>query len=285
MTQQVEVDVSVDRLILYVGHVNVERFQKFYDFMEYGERNGYIDKLIVYHSNDIKGYHYNLKIGEGAGAIHIGYKHNSANEREDGYNLRMECNPSKQTKNDRWFLKIFTSAFLNYEKRIKGVDIAFDISTNISNVFPISLTGRDMNIYRGTRYFGGRGEHGFMRIYDKKKELKDKQGIEIDEEKTRVEFVARFGDGITLQEFSHVELEIDKLYKVAVCDLDKVEGVVKACVIAVSSGQMDIKELSRTYRKKTKNALDSMRLLGLDDAFLSARDSIVEVIKKYTVFT
>lgn len=279
-----KVDVSIDRLILYVNHVHVERFQKFYDVMEYGERNGYIDKLIVYHSNDIKGYHYNLKVGEGAGAVHIGYKHNSANEREDGYALRMECNPSKQTKNDRWFLKMFTSAFSNYEKRIKGVDIAFDINTNISNVFPISLTGRDMNIYRGTKYFGCRGEHGFMRIYDKKKELKEKQGIEIDEERTRIEFAARFCDGFTLQELAYMELGIDKLYKVAVCDLDKLEGVVKACVIAVSSGQMDIKELSRTYRQKTKNALDSMRLLGLDDALRGARGSIVEIVKRYTVF-
>ena len=280
-----KVDVSVDRLILYVEHVPVERFQRFYDMLEFGERNGHIDKLIYYHSNDVKGYHYNVRIGQGAGAVTLGYKHNSAYEREDGYTLRMECNPAKANHNDWWFRLMFTKAFEKCRKYVKGIDIAFDIGIHISKVFPVSLTGKDLNYFRGTKYFGRRGEHGFMRIYDKKKELKEKQGIEIDEERTRIEFAARFCDGFTLQELAYMELGIDKLYKVAVCDLDKLEGVVKACVIAVSSGQMDIKELSRTYRQKTKNALDSMRLVGLDDALRSARGSIIETVKKYTVFT
>lgn len=71
----------------------------------------------------------------------------------------------------------------------------------MSNVFIASNTGRNMNVYEGTRYYGRKFEskdHAFCRNYDKKVEQKSK-GIEQEEERTRVELVYRPDEKIPLE--------------------------------------------------------------------------------------
>ncbi|GEN34892.1 hypothetical protein [Aneurinibacillus danicus] len=54
-------------------------------------------------------------------------------------------------------------------------DVAFDISCPMNQVFTASSTGRRMNLYEGTRYYGNkrqRQQAGYCRVYDKCKEQK-----------------------------------------------------------------------------------------------------------------
>lgn len=62
----------------------------------------------------------------------------------------------------------------------------------MNEVFTMSLKGRKLRPYLGTRYYNGahqRQQHGYCRVYDKKAELEAKKGKKIEGELTRMEVV------------------------------------------------------------------------------------------------
>lgn len=281
----------LDNLILYVDDVTLYQFDNFRRELEIAETYGKIPRVSFYIGTRITKYHYNLTIGQGAGAVHIGYKHNTSKENKlDGYRLRLEVNPSKKSGTAvddarEWFNAIFIQSFVNNTKLIKGIDIAYDVPVAINRLFTVSLTGRQRNINKGTIYYGERGQHGNLKIYDKKKELKEKQGIEIKEEHlTRIEYSVRLDEPMTIHFFGQFpNMGINKMYQVSELKIGETEGVVKACLIAINSGEMQIGELSRTYQNKTKKALADMGLLDLDHAYTNAKKEIIKVIQKYLI--
>jgi len=282
--------VSLDNLILYVEDVSAELFNAFRYRLEVAETYGEIPKVQFYIGKGISQYHYNLTVGQGGGAVHIGYKHNGSKERLKGYTLRLEVNPSKQLsksvqKGTERFADVFAETFMKSRKLIKGVDIAFDVPVPLKDVMPVSLTGRERSIIKGTTYFGDSGQDGRLKVYDKKKELQKKQGVQVVEEHlTRIEYSSRLEKPITINSFGKIEnLNINKLYQVSEMKIEDADPLVKACIIALNTGQMEMKELTRTYQTKTKKALAAMGLLNLDQNYNNAKKEIMEQIKSYLI--
>lgn len=279
---------SLDNLIYYVEDATTFQWDNFILQLEIAETYGQVPRVRREIGMGFSKYHHNVRIGEGAGAIHIGYKHNSSPENQDSYRLRFEVNPSKQLAVDidkarQNAVDIFLKAFIRNAKRIKGVDIAFDIPIAKERLFVASKTGRERNILKGTVYYGERGQTGHLKVYDKKKELQKRQGIEIEEEHlTRIEFSLKLEDPLTFQLFSKREnIGINDLYQVSHMDTEGATGNVKAFIIAVSSGEMQIGELSRAAQVKTKKALADMGLLDLDHAYANAHSELLKVAKKF----
>lgn len=281
-------ETTLDNLIFYVENVTAFQFDNFILELEKAETFGKVPRIRREIGIGFSKYHHNIRIGEGGGAIHIGFKHNSVRENQNSYRMRFEVNPSKQIseqheKARQCAADIFVESFSGNTKLIKGVDVAFDIPIAKEKLFVVSKTGRERNILKGTSYFGERGQNGHLKVYDKKKELEKKQRIQIEEEHlTRIEFGLRMAEPVTFHLFSKAgTIGINELYQVSVLESDKAEGVIKACIIAVSSGEMQMGELSRTYQLKTKKALADMRLLDLDDAYANAQRDIVNKIRQF----
>lgn len=279
---------TLDNLILYVENVSIFQWDSFRKQLEVAETYGRIPRVSYYIGTGISKYHYNLVIGQGGGAVHIGFKHNGSKEHREAYTLRLEVNPSKELMKgskqaQEWFREIFVQSFVSHKKTIKGVDIAYDIPVKKEELMVVSLTGRDRNVNKGTLYYGERGQHGQLKVYDKKKELKKKQGIEIEEEHlTRIEYSLRLDEPLTIQWFGALShYSINDMYKISKIDTADADPLIRAIIFAVNNNEMQLKEFSRTFQQKTKKALDRMGLVDLDGAFSSARDEILTLIKRY----
>lgn len=279
---------SLDNLILKVEGVTIFQWDSFRRQLEIAETYGRIPRVTFYIGVGISKYHYNLVIGQGAGAVHIGFKHNASKEHRESYDLRLEVNPSKTSQDasedaQGWFRELFTHSFMMNRKTIKGIDLAFDIPVQKESLMVVSMTGRDRDILKGTHYYGERGQHGRLKVYDKKKELKKKQGIEIEEKHlTRVEYSLRLDEPITIQWFAAIDnLSINKMYQVSMIGEEEIDPMVRAIIYSVNNGQQQLKEFSRTYQKKTKKALEDMGLVDLDQAYSNAHDEIIKIIKLY----
>lgn len=277
--------MHLDNLILNVKNVSFSQYEEFLERLqsqlvgiEWTE-----NLLAAYQKNKACEYHYNLRIGNGAGATYIGYQHNSEKPQGLGFTLKLETNPAKETHEQILLRDIFKDYFSNHHIVIKGGDIALDIPQPISSLLAVSLTGRVQDRHKGTLYFGTRGKHGYLKIYDKKKELLDKQLTNIPEDfLTRIEFSFRFNKPLTLGEFSATSLNMDSLYKISVMDDSEVsDPLLKACLFSYLNGHQDLKEFTRTYKNKIKKALDSMSPIKLDHTYISAQSQIVNKIINY----
>lgn len=276
--------MHLDNLILNVKNVSFSQYEGFLERLqeklvgiEWTE-----DLLASYQKNRACEYHYNLRIGNGAGATYIGYQHNSEKPSGLGFTLKLETNPAKETAEQILLRDIFKDYFSGHLIVIKGGDVALDIPQPISSILAVSLTGRVQDRHKGTLYFGTRGKHGYLKIYDKKKEVLDKQLVRISEEfLTRIEFSFRFKTPLTIDEFSATTLNMDDLYKISVMESDVSDPLMKACLFSYLNGHQDLKEFTRTYKTKIKKALDSMNPIKLDHTFTSAQSQIVNKIINY----
>lgn len=277
-----QVTCNLDNLVVYVYNVRVNGFQVFRDKLDKAEEDGKIPPMRFSIGKGYSEYHYRLNIGQGGGAISIGYKHNSVRNNEEFFTMRIEFNPSKNAEMYGGFWEIFKELFFSYEKRIKQFDLAFDVPVDIKRLFAISLTGRQRAYYKSTLYYGSPGNTGRLKIYDKKTELEENQGVTVlDEFKTRIEYTYRFEEPFTVQILSKANSAINKEYTIAVLNEEKLTGEIKAAVLGVHYGYMKMNEFTRTTKIKIKKALESMEQLDLDHAYLNAREKIVKQIASY----
>ncbi|MEC3463089.1 hypothetical protein [Bacillus thuringiensis] len=245
------------------------------------------------HGTSIRDYHRVIHIGHGEGAIFIGWKHNSANEK-DSYDMKVEFNPSKFENNELQkdgYEKVFEIVFgtlntvLKSNKRVvNGMDIAFDMERSMSDIVSYSKTGRQQDRHKGTIYYGNRNKNGYLKIYDKKKELLAKFGRLVESEfLTRIEYSWRDSDGVVIDEIrKSPPFSIDESYVFSILDLKDVRGALKACLICYSNGTMDMKEFPRRTKESIKKALEEMDHLAVDTILQDCWLSILENIKNYT---
>lgn len=104
------------------------------------------------------------------------------------YSLLMEFNPNKSDLRP-WRLLRERCAPQWSNTRL---DYALDIPFPISDVR--LLTRKVGSSYQGTYYFGTRGSSGYTRVYDKRKEILDKDRKDIGREVTRVEWESHQSD-------------------------------------------------------------------------------------------
>lgn len=280
----------LDNLILNVKQVTFNKYEAFikdlreelvtWEVLEHNQT-----PLATYTKATVREYHYNAIVGRSDGAVYIGYQHNA--EKYDvikGCSMKLEVNPSKENKEQTILTEVFKKHFEGYEIFIRGMDLAVDLETEKNSILPVSLTGRHQDRHKGTIYFGTRGKHGYLRIYDKKKELKEKQKIEITEESlTRIEFCARIKDGLTLKDLEILDWEMNDLYQVSFLDESKLpaDPITKAILYSYVNGYQDLKEFTRTYKTKIKEALSNMSQLDLDKLFENAKPDIRKILLKF----
>lgn len=276
------IDCLLDNLVIYVSAVEIERFELFRSRLDRAEEQGKIPPIRFTIGKGYSEYHYRLNVGQGGGAVTIGFKHNSARSNEKFYTMRVEFNPQKNERFYEGFWEVFRDTFEVYTKRIKQLDLAFDVPIQKNKIFVYSLTGRQKSFFKDTLYFGASGLHGRLKVYDKKAELDEKQGVTIVEEhRTRIEYTIKFEEPISLQWFSKASLNINAEYEIVHLDEEKVSGEIKAAVLAVHHDWMKMSEFTRTTKTKIKSALANMEKFDLDHAYINAQEKIIKKINSY----
>jgi len=160
-----------------------------------------------------------------------------------------------------------------------ATDVAFDIPISQNNVFVSSNTGRAMNIFKGTRYFGGkgqRGKHGYCRIYDKKQESLKRRLIT--GELTRIEIVYRSTEKFELKELTLNPPSFNKLYAGRIINIDKgISPIYKSILFSLQEGLMTIDQFTRHYRRVLKKQLNSSEVIDFDE--LIRKEWFKQVVK------
>ncbi|NLP50407.1 hypothetical protein [Bacillus sp. RO1] len=249
-----QVKVSLDKIKLEYSDIPVS-------FLKLLEDEGKIADI-----KSVEGFRYHqcLKVQKTNGAyIKLYYQPKNETWKPVG-KLHIETHP----KNIEAF-----STFLTTLKEIsKGVyfiatDVAFDIPVPLNNIFVTSNTGRKMNLFNGTRYFGGkgqRGKNGFCRIYDKKQELLNR-GL-INDELTRVEIVYKSSGKIELKELVQHPPSFNKFYSGWIINTNiRIPPIYKAMIICLQNGDMTINEFSRHYRRVLKRQLNGQAGINFDE--------------------
>lgn len=278
-----EVTCSYDNVVIYVERLHLDHWQEFFDKVQKAEMDGKIPRVLFSIGKGRSEYHYKMNISQGGGAISIGYKHNSARDYVDGfYDMRVEFNPNKQTKLFDGFWELFKGYFKHYQKKVKQVDIAFDVPVDIKKIIAISKTGRHKSYFKNTLYFGSSGNAGRLKIYDKKTELEENQKIKIEHDLTRIEYTLKFEEPITFQILSKAQLTMTQSeYEISLLNVDNLKGELKAAILAIYHGYMDFGEFTRTTKTKIKSALQDMEKLDLDHAYVSTLEKNIKKVMSY----
>jgi len=282
--EEEEVSVRLDRLLLVYEAVTESQFDDMYNGLTaFQHKLPWIYRKI---GVSIADYHLGLHIGSGEGSIYIGFKHNSASQ-SGAYKMKIEWNPAKEQEvfesgSVDLLFSIINSKLWNNKRVIRGMDIAFDLEVDKSNLVATSLTGRNQDRRKGTIYYGDRNNDGFLKIYDKKKELKEKQKKEIEAASlTRIEYSWRHSEGLKLNDLSKAPFRVADKYKVALLDPESVDGTLKGCLLSYVRGEMDLKEFPRRTRENIKKALTDMEQLALDTYLEGQYSNILLDVKKY----
>lgn len=264
--------VTLDRLVVIFKNISTYAFDRFATELNYHEENGLIEQVKHWKGKGISEYHHNFKIGDKEeGSVTIQYKHNTKPEKERHYDLRIEFNPSKVNEHKERLFHLIQERFAVSEIgrtliNVTMMELACDVEVDHKAVMVFPKQGREENRIQGNRYYGMRGRHGRLKVYDKKREREEK-GYKVDVEKlTRIEFTWK-GE-VRLEDLQTVELGADKLYEIKVWRDEKVEKAeIRAYLLAIATGNIQLKEFTRTNQKHIKNALESCETLGFDGAF------------------
>lgn len=276
-------DCNLDNLVFYVGNVPQKSFERLTAILHIGEIEGKVPVVSRTIGKGASRYHHNIAVGQGGGAIYISWKHNMQREQQESYDMRVEFNPSKAGDFYSWFWEQFKTIFQQYVKRIRQFDLAFDVPEYIGNVSVTSLTGRDRSLFKNTVYYGSPGKHGRLKVYDKKKELEEIQGVTVDHDHlTRIEYTMKYDDPVHLRYLESIpDLGIGEDYTISNFNLGENDGVIKASILAIQNGQMEMKEFSRSYKVKIKKAFADMGQLDLDHIYRNAKQNIIDDIRLY----
>jgi hypothetical protein len=128
---------------------------------------GLILKPVIRHRGYV--YHWNLALGDAY--LYLRYQP-WWQKKSRKYTLQIETHTDHLVKFQRLLDALSSHTQKLYFSRC---ELAYDFPYPMSNVFIASNTGRNMNVYEWTRYFGRKDEskaHAFCRNYDKKEERK-----------------------------------------------------------------------------------------------------------------
>lgn len=322
MTNMLPIEVSLDRLVLLVNNVLLEEYDSFISKLQAGQILYPQTVIKLGMSSAPSAYRYNLNFGFGQGGIRVDYRHNSVKPDVKKCAMRIEFNPNKisygdyeyTVENEKFaypvvrtatpalqFFRIMNEHFdkmgaknnltgnaVGHQRVIRELDIAMDFPVHKDKIVVMNLTGKDVGLYKGTRYWGAKHTHGYLKKYDKKAErlkFKDKKYEKYDE-LTRLEYTMRFEGDVGINELSRIkDWEISSQYRMCVLDESKLENVdptVKAYVLCYLNGLMEMKEFSRRYKEKTKTALEEMSQINMDLILEKQfKTKILSTIKKY----
>lgn len=274
--------MSLDRLNFRIEDVHVDDFQAFYDVLDEFEKAGAVNVRRQFKTGASE-YAYNLHFGQGDGAVYVGYRHNSTNAKlaKERFHMKVELNPNKHRFEDYKSFWIAMGDFRNFRKTIKSVDLAFDLlGVPISAIVPVSTTGKCANRVHGTFYFGQRGSHGFVRIYDKAKE----EGLE-GTEKTRVEFTITYAEPVTFQIFQAIDgYDVFEQYIISAVDFEKMDAEMACILFALHHAFRSLKDFTRRKQEKIKKALLGTERIDFQSVFSEQKNGVFQTVKKIINF-
>jgi hypothetical protein len=161
---------------------------------------------------------YEMKVDLGEGRyMFIGYRNKRETE-GTAFTLRLESHPE-------YYLYFLDELRMLREAAeavvFAGGDVAYDVCEPLDQVIVMANhIRRKMRMKETTRYFGKphqRKQDGYCRVYDKRLELLQQQGINIDHDLTRIEMVYK-PRKITLAELRHYPPKHNKQYTAIVAD-------------------------------------------------------------------
>lgn len=249
------IQLSIDKVSLEYHGVTVN----FYNELALSFRDWFDIKPAIRH----KGYVYHWHLAMNDAYLYLRYQP-WCQKRSMKYTLQIETHPDHLGKFQR-----LLDALYNHSQKVyfNRSELAFDFPYPMSNVFIASNTGRKMNTYEGTRYFGRKDQrknHAYCRNYDKKVERKWK-GIEEVGERTRVELVYRPDEKIPLESIIQYPPKFNDYYTCSVItDLQAVRAEKRAMILALQHGLMLPDELSKHHRVSIKEMMSSQQLVDFD---------------------
>lgn len=256
-----DIKVSIDRIIIEYTKVSLEFF------------NTYVARTLCdfYHTNlnpnGSPAFHYTVCFKENDGQyLHLSYKP-MREKKSIHYTLWAETNPE--------YMGTFKNVFKILSQNSRDInfvlcDVAYDIPVAINKVLLVSKTGRKATNYKGTIYYGegsDRRTHGYLRCYDKKKQLKEVRDIDVLGDLTRVEIVYRPSatNRFAMKELLARSPDFNRLYQCYVLtDIKKLNPKREAIIKALISHKIIYKELSSYQRGVLKKDLTSQMKVDFD---------------------
>ena len=80
--------------------------------------------------------------------------------------MQFKINPNKRHDSDLFKMLMDMVKEVSYEGYIDCIDYAIDVACNINDVV-VLRSRKEYGEYKGTRYYGQRGQNGMVRIYNK----------------------------------------------------------------------------------------------------------------------
>jgi len=246
--------VDMIRLKVRVLSSDVEYFMARYS--ENIEVNYYEDRRFKKYKNNWR-FSWNSIFGGGVIGFWVGFNHGSEKIGQ-AHNLVIEFNPNKCDEIP--YLWHILKHFYSDSKKVYCVsgDIACDMPVNILDVLYIPNGRRKTKTFDNggddkTYYFGVREDDGYIKIYNKSKEL----GLK-DVDLTRYEVTRKFD--FTLEQGKNTHMDWNCLIDINIIanyQYDLSIGLTeKALIYAVMNGYA-IKDLTRDYRTKIKKILST----------------------------
>lgn len=203
-----------------------------------------------------KGFKYHLHVRDSGHYLHLSYQLTFVPKSRKN-TLRIECHPDSLVHFYSWLkpLNDYAGAIL-----FVRCDVAFDIPLPISELFTLSLTGRNMHNWKGTRYSNKKHQRqvaGYSRVYDKKNQLMKRYGKVVGGELTRFEIVYAPDEKIPLDVLVQFPPKFNRLYLCThLTCLEQLKPKQRERVYGMMSGELQQKQVTAYYRRQI---VDEMR--------------------------
>ncbi|UHA73722.1 replication initiation factor family protein [Paenibacillus sp. 481] len=252
-----DVQVSIDRIVVDFTDVLWDFFNRFHLTL----RTHFNASLRLQE----KGFKYHLHVRDGSHYLHVSYQLTFVPKSRKNL-LRIECHPDS--------LVHFKSGLLPLKKTCREVlfvrcDVAFDIPLPITELFTLSLTGRNMHTWKGTRYSNQKHQRqvaGYCRVYDKKLERAEKQGKKISGELTRFEIVYAPKEKIPLHVLVQYPPSFNKYYLCSrLGSLEKLKLKLLERVIGMMNGELEQRQVTGYYRREIEKEMRTRPTLDFDN--------------------
>lgn len=183
--------------------------------------------------------------------------------------LRMKFNPNKNYDNPalKNVFRFLTRCGWVNGWHFSRVDYAVDVQGSLSSFYVLSR--KTETNYGSTRYYGVRGTSGYLRVYDKRQEQKDKVGEDIGFEWTRFEWEQRGNRDL--------DFNFDQFSRMDMSGLDGATRVLR--YVSPEFINQAINEFSPNYRVKLKKQLFSPVTVKKE----LFRELLDEYIKEYSL--
>lgn len=275
------VKVSIDRIVIDFTNVYWSFFNPF--------RQRLCDYLGASFYVHDKGFRYHVQVTDGEHYLHVSYQLVYA-KKSKKHTLRIECHPESLVHFKSWLKQLRR---VSNEILLVRCDVAFDIPLPLSELFTLSLTGRNMHNEKGTRYSNERHQRqvaGYCRIYDKKLELFEKQGKKIEGELTRFEIVYAPKEKIPLDVLMQYPPQFNKYYLCAhLTTPELLKPKLLERVNELMSGELEQRQITGYYRRQIESEMRKRPLLDFDTVAAEQWEEVVTipcailsgVVKKY----